>query len=367
MSEQIVIGRMLDPMRIRTEQTTIELDDWAKRAMWSFLRLQFGRSIDQEIKKRRDDWIWENYHIETKFADKSILKKAMEHVFNEILSVKIPDRETQFILEGSKVMAVASLKHLLVSPERVYGMAAKIIQKQYPQISGLEVSQLSGLTYEVKQVAGFKVGLQVFGGDILTRQAITVSSWLRVEQCFNPLSWLGIGAFHSFIGKRTGDFERVLRIKVITDLKPRLQQGIELALKRSQDIEDRVKVTQKVSVKRSDAEIIMAALGLSYSLGSKTIEQILERLSQEPKTQWGMSMASSYVAAHGKFKETPEGQDRRVEQKLSTISGAALLIDDLKDAKERSIEWLQEHVKEGEVKRLDDLLRDLGVKKVKKQ
>jgi len=368
MYEQVVIGRMLDPMRIKTEQTTIEVKDWAKRAMWSYLRLEYGRNIDIAIKSRRDEWLAEHYQIEAKFANRKQLKEAMEHIFPEILAENPPmnPREIQFIMEGSKVMAVASLMHLLVPPEKVYSMADTIIRKKHPNLQACEMSELSGAKYEVREVAGFKIGLQIYGGDILTRQAITLTSWLRVESCLNPLSWLGIGAFHSFVGKRTGDFERMLRIKVITDLKPRLQQGIDLALKKGKDIEDRVKATQKVAVKRSDAEIIMAALGLSYQLGGKTVEQILERLEQEPKTQWGMSMASSYVAAHGKFKETPEGQDRKVEQKLSTISGAALLLDNLKDAKEKSLEWLRSHVREGEVQRLDDLMRDLGVKKVKK-
>jgi hypothetical protein len=369
-SEEIVVGRMLDPMRIRTqEQTTVEVTDWAKRAMWSYLRLEYGRSIDKEIRSRRDDWLMENYGLEAKQADRGILKLAMENVFAQIFAehpLKKP-RNIQFILDGDFVHAVASRKHLLVSPEKVYIMAAEIIRRHYPQLQPFQMKGMAGQTYLLKEVAGFKVGLQLYGGDIYTREAISLSSWLRVEMCFNPLSWLGMGFFHNFVAGRETDFERMLRIKVITDLKPRLQQAIELGLKRTDDIERRVKAVQKVAVKRADAEIILSALGLSYDLGAKAIDQILEQLEKEPKTQWGMSMASSYVAAHGKFKETPEGLDRKVEQKLSTISGAALLLDDLKDAKERSIEWLQSHVKEGQVKTVDELISRLGIGKVKKQ
>jgi len=369
MSEEIVVGRMLDPTRIKTvDKTTREVADWAKRAMWSYLRLQYGRSIDEEIRDRRDVWLAEHYQIEAKFANRQQLKEAMEDVFGQILSehpLKKP-RNIQFIVDGDFVHAVASLKHLLVPPSQVYTMAAEIIQSKYPELQRFEMKGMSGQTYLLKEVAGFKVGLQLYGGDIYTREAISLSSWIRVEMCFNPLSWLGMGFFHNFVAGRSSDFERMLRIKVLTDLKPRLEQAIELSVKRTDDIEKRVRAVKKIAVERSDAEIIMSALGLSYDLGVKTIDQILEQMENEPKTQWGMSMASSWVAAHGKFRETPDGQDRRVEQKLSTISGAALLLDDLKDAKERSVEWLQAHVVKGQLKTVDELLSRLGVKVKKK-
>jgi hypothetical protein len=365
MSEQVVIGRMLDSKRIKTKQTTIQIADWQKRAMWSYLRLQYGRSIDKEIRERRDAWILEKYGVETKQANRSILKRAMEKVFGDILSEKpVKPRTIQFIMDEDVVIAVASLQHLLVPPVEVYDMAAKIMESKYG-LQPLEVSELKGLIYQQKEVAGFKLGMQVYGGDITTRQAISLSSFLRVELCLNPLSWLGIGGFGGFLG-RGRDYERVLRIKVKAELEPRLQSGIDLMLKKTKDLEDRVEASQRVKVKRSDAEIIMAAFGLSYSLGAKSLEQILERLDHEAKTQWGMSMAASWVSAHGKFKETPEKQERAVEQKLSTIAGAALLIDDIKDVKEKSLEWLRTHVQEGEIKSIDELISRLGIGKVKK-
>jgi hypothetical protein len=367
LSEQIVIGQLIEPTWIKPkDKPSIDIDEWDMRAMWSFLRLQFGRSIDRQI---RDYVMQQQVKAKRKFS-KPERSEAVKDFFNRQVAEIQKPREIQFIMSGSTVMAVASLQHLLIPPAKVYSMAAQIVQKKYPSFTVAQVSELAGATYEVKEEAGFKTGLQVFGGDIFTRQAITVTSWLRVEQCFNPLSWLGMGFFGylGFSGRGNGDFERVLRIKVISDLKPRLKAGIEAALQKQNTIDDRIKQAQKVKVKRSEAEIIMAAMGLSYDLGVPTVEQILERLEKEKKTQWGMSMASSWVAAHGKFKETPEGQNRKVEQKLSTISGAAVLLGDIKEAEERSLEWLQAHVKQGEIKRLDDLMQELGInKKVKKQ
>lgn len=366
MSEQIVIGKLLAPYSLKTseDKTTVEIADWDMRAIWSFMRLNFGRSIDKDIR---------NFVIEKQVKAGKIFRRAERaEAVQEFFERQVPliqnPREIQFIMSDNEVMAVASLNHLLIPPTKVYSMAAQIVQKKYPSFSMAQISELAGTTYEVKEEAGFKTGLQVFGGDIFTRQAITVTSWLRVELCFNPLSWLGMGFFGylGFSGRGNGDFERLLRIKVISDLKPRLAAGIEAALQKQNTLDDRIKQAQKVKVKRSEAEIIMAAMGLSYDLGVPTVEQILERLEQEKKTQWGMSMASSWVAAHGKFKGTPAGLNRKVEQKLSTISGAAILLGDIKEAKERSLEWLQAHVKQGEIKRLDDLMQELGISKKKK-
>lgn len=383
MSEQVVVGRMLDPKRIETkdvetiskaglvqktsaDKTTIDLSGWDHRARWSYLRLQFGRVVDAEISAHMDAEL--EKLIEKKIK---ITRELSNAIFDEYFDRKaetITDpREVQWILEKDYVMAVASLQHLLLPPDQVYGMAEQIIKKKYPRLLNFAVDGLQGATYEVKSVAGYRLGLQVFGGDITTRNAITVTSWLRVEMCFNPLSWLGSGAFRAFTGSRGSGHEKLLRIKVLTDLRPRLEAGIEGILNKQHELENRVAATKKIKVKRSSAEIIMAALGLSYQLGGKTVEQILDQLKQEPKTQWGMSMASSYVAAHGKFKETPEGMDRKVEQKLSTLSGAALMLDDIKDAKEKSLEWLQTHIQEGQVKTVDELIKRLGIKKVEKQ
>jgi hypothetical protein len=360
--EQIVIGRMLDSQKIRSGRSVVELGDWEGRAAWSFLRLQFGRSIDTEIKAYVDAM----QAAHGKPFNKAQRRVQVMRFFEQKISCIKDPREIQFILDsGSNVMAVASLKHLLVPEAQVYEMVDQIISRDYPKLKNCAVNGLRGCQYLLSSVAGFKLGLQVFGGSINTREAITVSSWLRVETCFNPLSWLGIGSLGSFTGRASRDYERVLRIKVISELEPRLKQGIQAAVDKTETLKGRVEAVKKISVKRSDAEIILSAMGLSYTLGEKTIDQLLDRLQQEDKTQWGISMAASWVAAHGKFKATPEGQDRSVEQKVSTIAGATLLLDDIKEARARSLEWLQAHVSEGQVQRIDDLLKKIARKKEK--
>jgi len=286
-------------------------------------------------------------------------RKEMQLLFADLVRDQSEPKKMQFIFdEAGKVMAVASLKHLLIPPEEVYGMANSILAVNYGKPQPINIHELSGLTFEVREISGMKFGLQVYGGTITTRQAITITSWLRVQQCLNALSWLGIGGFGS-LGIGGAGFERILRIKAKKELEPRLRSGIEQALKKIGNIEKRVHVAEKIKLRQKEAKILMSAMGISYGLGAKTIRQVLERFEKERKNQWGLSMASSWVAAHGKLKKTPEHQSRNVEQKLSTIAGATLLIDDIKTAKEKSLDWLKSHVKEGKVQSIDELLQDV--------
>jgi len=356
MSEQVVIGKLKNPFAIKVSASKTAIpENWDHRAMWSYLRLQYGRSVDQKIKDHFD-------MIETMKGNgklsKAERKKEMKLLFTDLVDQQKKPRMMQFIFDGDRVMAVASLKHLLIPPAEVYTMAKRILAANFQSLSHIRINELSGLTYKVKEAAGMKLGLQLYGGTITTRQAISLSSWLRVEMCLNPLSWLGSGFFAN-LGVGGLGFERILRIKVRSDLEPRLRTAIEQALANVEVIERRVSRVEKIRLKRKEAKILMSALGISYSLGAKTIKQVLNRFRKEPKNQWGLSMAASWVAAHGNFKKTPEKQDRTVEQKLSTIAGATLLIDDMKKAKEKSLVWLKAHIKEGKVRSIDELLEDV--------
>lgn len=360
MSEQVVIGQLKEPFHIKPENPFKEFQadpvDWDHRAMWSWARLQYGKTnADKKIKDHFD-------MIETMkntCLTKEERRAEMKLLFADLVRDQKKPRMMQFIfdMEG-KVMAVASLKHLLIPPAEVYAMAKKILSVNYGRPKPIDVRQLSGQNYQVKHKAGFKLGLQVFGGSITTRQAITVTSWLRVELCLNPLSWLDIGGFGS-LGIGNSGFERILRIKVRADLEPRLRGAIEQALSNLGAVESRVGRAEVVRMNHQEARVITSAMGISYSLGAKTIKQVLERWEKEPPTQWGLSMAASWVAAHGKFKKTPSNQNRVVEQTLSTIAGAVLLIDDIKTAKEKSLEWLKSHIVSGRIKSLDELVGDL--------
>ena len=361
----MIVGKLLDSNTIKpsSRQANVDIGSWDYRAMWSFLRLQFGRGIDETIKAYMAKLEDQRGHRMSREEREPEMWKFFVKQVNLIGDA----RKIQFIFYSDHVLAVASLQHLLIPPEDVYDMAGRIIQEHYPQFKDFNVQGLAGATYEVQELPMFKSGIQIYGGCITTRQAITVSSWLSVNSCFNPLSWLGIGGFRSFFAGTTDEYERLLRIKVKEDLEPRLRQDIEIALDKNKSVKGRIAEVQKRHVKKSEAEIIMAALGLSYQLGVGTVDQVLQRLEHEAKTQWGMSMASSYVAAHGKFKAAPDAKPMfndygNVRQKLSTISAATLLIDDIRDTKDKSVDWLKAHVKSGEIPSLDDLIKRLKVK-----
>lgn len=352
---QVVIGQLKDQYTVATSEGTVELTDWNQRAMWSYLRLRHGRKIDQEIKDT----------IEQKFGSNDLILKRgrMALVFPDFLKRPAAQREIQFILNGENhVMAVASLQHLLISPKQIYEVTDRLMAAK--GMNHLEVVQLKGHCYQINDFKdkGITLGLQVHGGVITTRQAITVASMFRVNDCLNPLSWLGASSFKSFNSHKYSHLERILRIKRVSELEPRLQRAIEEGLKGQKKLEFQIAKAQDTPLGFKSAQIIAAALGLSYHLGAKTIKQLLDvYASEEKRTQYGLSMAGSWMAAHGDFKKTPKTMGRSVEQKLATISGVTLLFTDLKGVEKRCLEWLQTKVEKGKVKKVDELLEEIGL------
>ncbi len=324
--EQILVGTLQSPSVVELEDgTQADLPVWRKRAKWSYLRLVHGRKIDAEIKRKGLGFFDENHTPNSK--------------------------PLQFIVIDGKVRAVATQKHLLIPPEVVYQTAEKIIG-----VPLLDVEGMYGKVDFIREVAGLKVGFQINGGTITTRNAIRIGSFIRVELCFNPLSWLNVSGLQRF-GLNTGNFERVLRIERLRELEPRLKEAIKRAEDNQHSVFNRVKQSRKVSVSAKEMRVIMSAMGLSYGLGKKTIKTVFDRFKDEPKTLWGLAMASSWIAGHGEFRKTPKGQTDHTKQKLSTISGACLLIDDKKEAVDKGLGWLKERVKSGKLKKLSDLIK----------
>lgn len=310
----VVVGQLIEPHKIRTEEgDTVKIGYWAGRASWSYLRLVYGRKIDETITAagpQREDCIYE------------LLRTAKQ------------ERPLQFIMSSSgtfdgagtalnDVSAVASMKHLLIEPRKVYETAAQILG---PSVAIEPSRNLHGETFLTGQgFAGIKVGYQVDGGDLSTRFAVRVGVFARVEMCFNPLSWLGVSGVSRF--GVPSDYERVLRIQRLNELFPRLQAAIANARGQIGDLEKRVDHTKAVSLSATKAAQVNGAFCLAYGLGEKVIRQVLDRYREEPRTQYGLAMAQSWAAEHAEHRETPRGMTDRVPQSLSTISGATLLID----------------------------------------
>lgn len=361
---QVIVGELQNPALVLAKddhvpQMPVTVNGWRYRAMWSWLRLQHGRSIDQEIK----DTMTEAEVKKGSRLTRADRKKIMNTFFAEHIQTDKP-RRIQFIMDSDFVIAVATLKHLLIPPSDVYTMATKIIETNYPTIKPMAMDELQGLTFSTDQIGidgdSTEVGFQVHGGTITTRQAITVSSLFRVRDCLNPLSFLGIGNFRKFLTRTERDYERVLRIKVKSDLEPRLRQGIDSVMSVQKRLNEAMEKSKEIPIDEKAGKLIATAMCWSYHIGSKVINQVIERfMLEEEKTKWGLAMATSWVARHGEFKADADWAGQR----LGTISGATMLIDKPKDAEEKSLAWLKEHIKDGRPKPLEELLKEIMEKK----
>lgn len=310
----VVVGKLETPDRIRTDAgDTIKIDEWGGRAVWSFLRLVYGRSIDQAIK---------NVHKDDR----------EDYFYDRLLKAK-QKRSLQFIMAANDVHAVASTKHLLIQPGQVYKTAAEILG------ASLKTEDyLDGRIFYSGRFAGIKVGYQIDGGDLTTRFAVRVGVFARVELCFNPLSWLGVSGLGRFA--LPSNYERVLRVKKLNELFPRLKAAITNAESNLGDLEKRVDLAKDKHIPLDVVTRINGAMCAAYKLGKKAMQQVMEQYAKEDQTQYGLAMAQSWVAQHGEHRKTPEGKTNHVPQTLSTISGATLLIDNIATADIKADLWL---------------------------
>lgn len=336
-----------------------EVREWEPKAAWQLLRFIYGyKQADAMIMEHGRNL--ERLKKEGKVpkdlsAAVDLLNKTPETVF------AIMKRPLQFILDDDRVVAVATLKHLLVPPAQVYAHAMKIMKKKGYQLSSID--QLFGITYVINddQRFAFESGLQIFGGDILTNKAIKVTSYCLIKSCLNPLSWLNVTVMKRFLGY-AGKWERVVRIKVISELEQRLSNAIEKSIQNIQRLHDRMDLAKKRRLTIKQARILASAFGISYTLGAKTISQVIEQFESEDKTLYGLAQAFSWVSAHGELRKTPEGKEQLANQKLSTLAGATILAAENKaDVLDAAKNWLMQRIKEGKLKTYEELLQEWNI------
>jgi len=346
----VCIGTLRNSGMIRSETGEVIPMEFEGRAAWSWLRLQHGRSIDAEIKAA--------------LGEKKKEGERLAELMNFLdRSIPTSQRQTQFIYEttekGTIVKAVASLDHLLIPPEEVERVAHEILADR--QIRYNVDATLEGLvSVDPQEVAGLYVGFHLHPGDILTRTAISVSSYLYTIICTNPITWAGIGGFGRFgVDNKAQEFERVLRIQKKSELRPRLEKAIDETTKMMDRLKGMVDFAKTNNVDPKEARIILGAFTKAYGLGDKVLTELLGRLRLEDKTTFGMAQAASYEARHGEaFRETPEGQKPKARSSVATIGAAALTIQDPKDVAEKCRKWLLGRLEELPTE--EDLERERG-------
>lgn len=351
--EQVIVGRLVNPEQIETKgRRLVDFSEFQHRAMWSYLRLQFGRDIDTRIKQ-----LYEEHKVKDKAHAAEVLAAFWRSKVTQYAEMYPTSklREIQFIMSGQTVMAVASLKHLLIPAAQVYEATNKILISTGNQKQLLEESDVAGQVLYEKEVAGIKYGLQIYGGTLNTRFAIRIAAVIRVLSCLNVVSWLGIGGFRHWVTGAATHYDRVLRIEKITELEPRLKEAIIQARTGLSHMDEQLKASRKVHITERQARALAASMGFSYGLGAATVKQVLDRFAEEQQTLYGLAMAESWVARNGEFSALAQ----RADKSLSTVAGATMLIKNPKDAEKKSIAWLKAHIKKGQRESLDDIVGDL--------
>lgn len=327
---QVLVGVLKDFDTVETAEGDVPLSDMENRAKWSWLRLQRGRSIDAEIKKCLEQMRETNKAAET--------EDALDQLIGETLwDMGTEQRTLQYIVEDDIIKAVATTRHLLIPPDKVMETAERICAGRGQALERDE--NLIGYVGEREEYAGIRLGFHIFPGDILTRRAISVSSYAQTLSCLNPLTFAGIGNFGRFALKPR--HERVLRIRKISELEPRIDEAICQSWKVIEDLERLIYQSKTCHVSEKEAKTILAAFSHAYGIGLRPVKEVVARLTQEGNTTYGMAQASSWVARHGEsWRKTPEGKKPMARQNMATVGAACLLIDDPPATAAKARKWL---------------------------
>jgi len=327
---EVLVGTLSDLKQVETAQGTKEVEDIQDRAKWSWLRLHYGRSIDDEIKQT----------VEARKAELGLKVSSvvLDDMVTRLIRSDAQQRELQYIVVDDIVKGVATTKHLLIPPEQVLEAAGEIADTQGLLLT--EQEGLAGLVSTEKEVAGIQIGFHIYPGDILTRKAISVSSFARTIMCTNPLTWAGIGNFQKFgLGKT---HERVLRIERRAELRPRLEKAITGSREILGKLEELIDKSKHTPVNDREAKAILTAFTKAYGIGLRPTEEVIQRLTVEPKSTFGMAQAASWVARHGeRWKKPTEGELPHAKQSMAVVGAASLLIDDVQVTYARALEWLR--------------------------
>lgn len=291
------------------------------KGVWQFLRLEYGRSVDNEIKQYKLDSNeqYPLYHF------------AMQKVRDEK-----PEGEWQILIKDNRIITVASKQHVLYTEEQIY----TLVKKRLKKLDLVSREPLFGRVIYVNEVPGLRLGVQVYAGDIFTTHAIKFATFIEVKQCFNPLTFLSLRSM--IVGREITQMTKILRIRKKEDMKDRLTEALRNSLESVKDSVSIIEKSKITKITNDQATKLLVAMNSSYYLGTKVTKSCLthyetEKRSHKP-TLWALAMATSWVAQHGECFDTHHEKTRG---NLSSISGALLMIEDV----EKSIKGCEEFIK----------------------
>ena len=317
------------------------------KAMWSLLRTHYTRKIDKEAIDLKSDMNKSEWRGE--------FKKFFLTKMNKVM---MDQRELQYIIdeEKNRLIAVATQSHSLMSKDEVY----KVINMKIKEMGLMpekEESVIGQLVF-LDKTDYADYGLQVIAGDITTRRAISISMFVRAKGmgmgCLNPLSFMGLN--RSITRKILGDIpvltSKLLRFEKKEQLPIRIGKSIESMRPHVMRMKEKLsKGIKYPSITEKQSMVILSSMCSSYSIGQRVTQSCLDEFRRNEQTLLGLSMATSTVVKH-KGKIFKKGVTR-AKQNLSDISGALLLIGNVKNAVKMSKEYLRERP---EAKELHDKL-----------
>lgn len=293
------------------------------KGVWQLLRLEYLRKVDTEIKD------YQVAHPQ--------LSQPLYHFAISKFKSEPPTGEWQILIKNGSILTVASLNHAVLDESKVYAMVESCLK-----VFKLENRPpLVGKVIYCSDAPGIKLGVHVYAGDIYTQHAIRFATFMEVESCFNPITFLKLKSH--IIRTSTVHMERMLRIHKKSDMEKRLPPILTRSIEAVSESKLLLLRSKGIKITDKEAKTLLIALNSSYFIGKSVTSACIDRWEVEKSVNgsslWDLAMSASWVAQHS------DCFDNRTSPKtrgyLSTIAGALLLIDNLKESLAGSLEYIK--------------------------
>ncbi|NWG10118.1 MAG: hypothetical protein HXX80_07450 [Nitrososphaerales archaeon] len=331
---QILVLDQDSPLRVH-----LPMDRVSAKSKWSYARLVMGRQVADKIYKEILEEVEANKEKYKITPLNRPSKVAVGRLFMRSLGTN-DSRPLQILVHKGEIKCIASSDvHSLISKDQVMGIIRqafvdeRVFNFMGPAQKAFKGQIAIGLTEKVMTEFGsWNLGLAVNTGDLLTNRAIKVGSFIMVEACTNPVTWLNGSGWTD--PRRNAKFDldrinliqdRVLRWTDKTEVSERIKEAIQEVRGGSKGLVDLVTENGKQKLSLHEARTIIDAIFTSYHLGEKLQKFVVDEYDKVPvdhKNVYELAMITSNLAINPEAPISERGQ--YVRQHLSTISAIML-------------------------------------------
>lgn len=351
----------LDAIQVVTQPLTESIfdEEMHQRAKWSLGRFIVGKKKlkeQHETERERLVKLSPKYQeLVKKGMEKTIIfsqlerelsRDALDNVLESLKNAnKLPKRQFQLIYKDDILTEIATLSHVIIDRRVVKQLVDKVLIEEFKlqAKSPFDYENYSiGLGNIINTKLGkLQVGLGVDYGNNILRNAIKFSTYIEIQVCTNPLSFLQI---HGTMGTSLAvEVKRVLRLQTKNEItiQEKITESAKEVFQINQSIPKILEQNGKQLISNYEAKATLRAMFSAYNLNNKQlISNIYEDIGNVKELKvWDLAMTISEYAKTGEsFKDGTKYQQAR----LSAVALVYLTTNELDKVIQNSLTYVKD-------------------------